>query len=244
MSKDLYHVNPKTGRVGRCSASREDCPFGTEDSHHGSTAEARAAFERSQEQFLLPTAVRKGKPVKIFRVGELEPQDRPSFEELARVLEFMDGEAPEGRTGRMGALFASPDMASHGRWVRGSEPATSYELTVDPDSVYIYPIKIYEDASLSFVSGRLDRAREEAQEYWESGMTLTEWREWSSTLELERGSWEILLPASAIQAARPMSNRRIIENVNEEDADEINWKLEPRRAFKGLIWRKEQESQG
>lgn len=238
MSRNQFHANPKTGRVSRCRANYE-CPFGTEAAHHDTADGARAAFERSQEEFLIPKAVRKSRPVKIFRIGSLEPQAKAAFEDLDSVLSFMDRHAPEGRMSRRGALFASPDLASHGRWVRGTDSGDSHELTVDPDSVYIYPIGLYESASMSFANGETERAEEEAREYWESGMTLTEWREWSSTTELERGTWEILLPSSAIIGSKPVSNRRVIENATDADANEINWKLESRRAARGLIWRKD-----
>jgi len=239
MSADRYHANPKTGKVGRCQASYE-CPFGTLEAHHSTAEDARAAFERSQEALLIPRPARRSRPVKIFRIGSLEPQSSPAFEDLDSVLGFMDQHAPDGRLPRRGALFASPDLASHGRWVRGTDSGDSHELTVDPDSVYIYPVKTYESASMSFANGELKRAEDEAREYWDSGMTLTEWNEWSSTTELERGSWEILLPPNAIISSKPVSNRRIIENATDSDASEINWKLEGRRAARGLIWRKEQ----
>lgn len=238
MIADQFHANPKTGRVSRCRASYE-CPFGTEAAHHSTADEARAAFERSQEEFLIPRAARKSRPVKIFRIGALEPQAKAAFEELDSVLGFMDRHVPEGRMSRRGALFASPDLASHGRWVRGTDSGESHELTVDPDSVYIYPVKIYESASMSFANGEIERAEEEAREYWASGMTLTEWNEWSSTTELERGTWEVLFPPSAIIGSKPVSNRRVIENATDTDASEINWKLESRRAARGLIWRKD-----
>lgn len=48
MSK--YHVNPETGEAGLCRASSGRCPFGGEDAHHGSSAEARTAYEKTMSE--------------------------------------------------------------------------------------------------------------------------------------------------------------------------------------------------
>ena len=42
---------------------------------------------------------------------------------------------------------------------------------MDPDSIYIYPIDVYEAASSNFLMGNIELATEQAREYWESGMT-------------------------------------------------------------------------
>lgn len=173
----------------------------------------------------------------VFRVGSLEPQE-PAFEDLERIVTFMDSYAPAGRATRRGSLFASPDLLSHGRWVLGSDRALSHEIFVDPDSVYIYPVEVYESASLDFDLGETELAAEGARKYWASAMTLREWREWSKTAKPSRGSWEVLIPQGGVLSAKPMSNRRIIEGAAEEDARQINWRLEPKRAAKSLIWRK------
>lgn len=239
---DLYHFNPQTGAVGVCRA-RQICPFGTDEVHHPNEASARLAFEATQEQLLMPKPLRKSKPVKIYRIGALEPPVAHGLGDLRETEAFLDSYAPDGRQLRAGALFASPDLASHGRWVRGSKEAPSHELTVNPDEVYIYPIDTYEAASSWHGMGSKEKAEAAAQEYWDSGMTLTQWNEWSATTSLLRGSWEILLPPSAILGNREMSNRRIIENASPEDAAEINWKLERRRASRGLIWRKDKSGE-
>lgn len=44
-----YHINPKTGNPGRCSAVHQ-CPFGGESDHYGSESEARQAYEGSMSQ--------------------------------------------------------------------------------------------------------------------------------------------------------------------------------------------------
>ena len=43
-----FHVNPKTGNPGRCSAIKGGCPFGGEQKHFKSKEEAHEAFEEFQ----------------------------------------------------------------------------------------------------------------------------------------------------------------------------------------------------
>lgn len=53
----MHHVNPRNGRVGKCTAVPGNCPYG-EDAVHGDTAElARIKYEESQANFVLPTPV-------------------------------------------------------------------------------------------------------------------------------------------------------------------------------------------
>ena len=40
-----YHINPKTGNPGKCSA-KITCPFGNDDVHYNSREEAREAYEK------------------------------------------------------------------------------------------------------------------------------------------------------------------------------------------------------
>lgn len=42
-----FHINPKTGNPGRCSARIGNCPFGADVKHYASAADARTAFENS-----------------------------------------------------------------------------------------------------------------------------------------------------------------------------------------------------
>lgn len=233
-----YHVNPVTGNAGQCRAYY-DCPFGDmEEQHFDSLEEARASYESSQDSLPLP----KKKRDRVYRVGALEAPVK-HFEDLAEVVRLFDEATPEGRQGRAGAIFASPDLDSHMRWVKGSNltrgDTTSHEITVDPNTVYVYPIEVYERASHSEQRNNLDEFNAIRKEYWESGMTLADWRAWAAKAKPLPGTWELLLPTEAIQQAKPMSNKRIIEAAPEKVANEINWILEPRRAAKGLIWRKE-----
>ena len=40
-----YHINPKTGNPGICTANAGRCPYGGEEEHYGSADVARSAFE-------------------------------------------------------------------------------------------------------------------------------------------------------------------------------------------------------
>lgn len=235
-----FHVNPVTGNPGVCKAVYS-CPFGSkETAHFDSAVEAQAFFETSQSTF----APSKKKRDRVFRIGSLEPPEA-HFEDLKQLVVAFDKGTPEGRQGRAGALFASPDMKSHMRWVKGSNfgssehSSESHELSLDPNSVYVYPIGVYEDASLAESNGKLEAFEELREEYWASGLTLTDWRAWAAKASPQPGTWEVLLPPAAIQSSRTVSSRRIIEEAPESMAREINWILEPRRAAKGFIWRKE-----
>lgn len=235
---DSYHVNPKSGEVNLCSAVYS-CPFGDlKTGHFAQAKEARQFFESTQETFSTPPK----KKDKIYRIGTLEPQTL-YFADLDKIVKVFDNLAPEGRQSREGALFASPDMASHLRWVKGAEHGRgdkeSRELSVDPRNVYVYPISVYERASLAEMNGRLEEFQKITKEYWDSGMTLTEWRAWAKHASPPAGEWEILLPPTEIIDVKPVSSRRMIEAAPKDQAKEINWILEPKRASKGLIWRKD-----
>lgn len=237
-----YHVNPVSGNPGLCKAVYT-CPFGDKETAHFDTPEgASRFFEQTQDSFAPP----KKKRGSVYRIGSLTPATL-HFADLEQMIRKMDEARPEGRQGRAGALFASPDMDSHMRWVKGAnlgrrgKVTDSHELYVDPNNTYVYPIDVYEEASLAESNGRLEEFEKLRKEYWDSGMTLVEWRRWSEKAKPDAGTWEVLLPAESIQSSRIMSSRRIIEAAPENMAKEINWILEPRRAAKGLIWRKTKE---
>lgn len=47
-TKVTYHVNPGSGKPGRCTATVKGCPFGGANEHYDSALEARAAYEQAQ----------------------------------------------------------------------------------------------------------------------------------------------------------------------------------------------------
>lgn len=46
-----YHINPSSGKAGKCTATRNPCPFGSEDEHFNTLAEATTASEELLAQF-------------------------------------------------------------------------------------------------------------------------------------------------------------------------------------------------
>jgi hypothetical protein len=44
-----YHINPATGEAGKCSATKGPCPFGNEEEHFSSLAEAKLESEKRLE---------------------------------------------------------------------------------------------------------------------------------------------------------------------------------------------------
>lgn len=56
-----FHINPKTGEPGRCSAVHR-CPFGGESEHYGSESEARQAYEAIQSGATFTPASRAVEP--------------------------------------------------------------------------------------------------------------------------------------------------------------------------------------
>jgi hypothetical protein len=68
----MYHISPTTGNPNKCSAKEGNCPFGAEQEHYASKAEARAAFEEKQENSVPTTAskpVAATSPVKVDEGG-------------------------------------------------------------------------------------------------------------------------------------------------------------------------------
>ena len=47
----LFHVNTKTGKASKCSATQGKCPFGNVSEHFTSVEAARSSFEKTQEIF-------------------------------------------------------------------------------------------------------------------------------------------------------------------------------------------------
>lgn len=228
-----FHVNPATGVASECRAQPGNCRFGKTDEHYDSMTDAQRAFEKTMNEPLIGVK-KKAKPVKVYRAGDLTPPET-YFPDLDQFLTKIDRFAPEGRQTRRGAIFASPDMRSHGRWINGVTNKTSHEITVNPDEVYVYSVEAYENASARDYAPDVE---DRMKAFWATGMTLTNWNKWAKENKPERGSWEIIMPPSSIISAKTVSNKFIIENVDDNDASSVNWALEPSRAQSGLIWRK------
>ena len=55
-----FHVNPATGEVGPCTASKKDCPHGGSDVHASTPEQARAKYERKMTARTIAAGLSKG----------------------------------------------------------------------------------------------------------------------------------------------------------------------------------------
>lgn len=236
-----YHVS-EDGNARVCDAEEGNCPFGSDTPHFKTKKEAQSYYESTQDSFL---------PVlktKVYRAGSLVPPES-HFEDLEKLIEVMDAYKPDGVQGRKGGIFASIDMNAHSRWLPAmrdnnhEDAMNSHEITVDANRVYVYSVESYEYASsIQYMyANDEEKIREAVESFWNSGVTLAEWKEKAPKEGWNSRDWEILMPATAIMKARKMSNKEVIEKSPDDRASEINWLLEPRRASKGLIWRKKEK---
>lgn len=237
-----FHINDN-GDAKQCSAEEGNCPFGADAPHFDTKKEAQQHYEQT-----FKNSFEKPKPVKkttVYRVGTLSAPET-YFDDLNTILDAMDELKPDGRQGRKGGIFASPDLASHSRWVLGNQwnkhegALDSHEITVDANSVYVYDVEQYEQASAfqSIYGAESEKFKEATDKFWNSGMTLSEWQDWAKENKPDPGSWEIVMSPESMMSFKKVSNRTVIENSPENDASAINHLLEQRRAQKGLIWRK------
>lgn len=58
---DKYHINPATGRPGKCSATHQ-CRFGGDKNHFPSKEAAQKAIEKALQEFVVPEGKKKQKP--------------------------------------------------------------------------------------------------------------------------------------------------------------------------------------
>jgi hypothetical protein len=142
---------------------------------------------------------------KVYRSGTVEA---PVFRGVeASSYHAADAVRPAGRMGRTNGIFASPSLSGVARWahakssiVRCDDPFVR-EITVDPSKVFVYSVHAWERAS-SRDSGY--------EEYWNSGMTLTEWSESAGSEDPD--NWELLLDPADIVSTRPVSDKRLLQN--------------------------------
>lgn len=237
-----FHINDN-GDAKQCSAEEGNCPFGADAPHFDTKKEAQQHYEQT-----FKNSFEKPKPVKkttVYRVGTLSAPET-YFDDLNNILDAVDELKPDGRQGRKGGIFASPDIKSHSRWVLGSQwnkhegSLDSHEITVDANSVYVYDVEQYEEVSaFERMYGKdSEKFKQSVEKFWKDGMTLADWQEWAKENKPDPGDWEIIMPAEAIMNSKKLNNRKIIENAPENHTYELNHLLEPNRARKGLIWRK------
>lgn len=141
---------------------------------------------------------------KVYRSGIVEAPATHGVEALSYSL--ADAIRPEGRQGRTGAIFASPNLKGVARWTysktgiaKCSDPFVR-EITVDPEKVYVYSISAWEKGS--WRSG-------DYAEYWATGMTLAEWL--ANEENYDPTDWELLLSPDDVQTVKNVSDKRLLK---------------------------------
>jgi len=163
----------------------------------------------------------------IYRVGSMKPAEDVT-PDLQEFLERFDSYCPAGRTPRTKALFASPNLEQHSRWVIGvsllhfGDYTKSHAITVNPDTTYIYPISAYEDASARETESYIKR-------YWAAGMTLTQYLEEHEGINTpSTGEWEILFTEKDIIEVSAINNKKVLENSSESRKEQVMRLLFPK----------------
>lgn len=239
-----YHIND-AGEAGACRVKTGVCPFGGESGHedHYPTRKAvQEAYEASQggsfgndsnaERNQSKGEGRtKPKLMKVYRVGSMTPPEKHGFDGMDERIAKIDSFAPEGRQGRAGAIFASPDLASHSRWIKGVsfagvDATQNHEITVDPEKVYVYSVEAYERAS-SDLFVRPEEVDKRIKGFWESGRTLSEHTEWAKANNPAPGTYELLLSADSVVSTKPLSPTAILKAAPEHQVIDVQRELFP-----------------
>lgn len=148
----------------------------------------------------------------IFRNGELTPAEYSG--EIADYSRKADAVRTDDRPGRTGSLYATPTLESVTRWTIANlglmnNPMETYELRVNPDEVYVYPIALWEDYSWHGAS---------ASQYWEAGVLLSEYVSEGYEKDSEH---EVLLRPNDIISHRRVSKDRLLKYVPEFNRSEM-----------------------
>lgn len=168
---------------------------------------------------------------KAYRIGNLTLDDHD--DKVQALWSSFDAVKPEGRTGRLESLYASPSLKGLVRWVKGmhlvatrDEDANldSSEITVaDSETVFLYHVPTY-DAVLS--------GRKTVADYWNTGIAISDWDTVSVERSLDADDWEILLPVDAVKSVRKVSNARILNQAADECAKlELSQMFQDRKRF-------------
>jgi len=171
---------------------------------------------------------RKVKPngqtiVSVYRSGIPEaPINRGVEKESYRRA---DTYKPAERQGRMDGIFASPTLHGVTKWVRGNyfskiPDVNVREIRVNPDTTYVYHIPTWERTSGKIeYDAELNLSQKEAIEnYWNTGVTLTEWNtRFLNDPTIDPGDWELLLNPKDIELVKPVSAKRASEATSLKD---------------------------
>lgn len=160
----------------------------------------------------------------IYRTGQMSiPVHRDYV--LEHWAEF-DSRRPEGHLSRSEVLYASPDLQGGHCWLydgivlsnRGHCKRTTFnEITVESDNVRVYCVSDYNMVGDFY--GKPSREQIKGiNNYWNSGMTLTEWNQ--KIGEDYYGQWEVLLTQSEIISSRVVPYEELREMYVEDGMDD------------------------
>jgi len=141
------------------------------------------------------------KTVSVYRAGVVEAPAERGVEKESYLA--CDEHVPEGRQGRSDGIFASPTVNGVSHWVRGVSNVVKdwgvREVRVNPDEVYVYSVRAWEKFSSSWDGF----AQKGADEYWNSGVTLTQWyEEMRTNPKMKPEEWELLLAQDNVQQSK------------------------------------------
>lgn len=172
---------------------------------------------------------------KVYRNGAVRPGKHS--EEIYLLWGTYDRIKPQGRTGRLNSVYASPSLAGMVRWTHtnhmGSIPAkrdmASYEITVqNPAELYVYDVKVYERTARNLHwDGDIGKPGYETsnakilQPYWDTGIPFTDWEKVSTERNLNPMYWEVLVPMDSIVSHAVIPHSAIIDAAPEESKETL-----------------------
>lgn len=179
--------------------------------------------------------------IKVYRNGSVSVGNHSAS--IHDIWGSYDAVKPAERSGRLASVYASPSLAGMVRWTHanhmfsGTKPdidLTSYEIFLkDAENIYVYDVEVY-DRTLGKVVELESQSGELAQQYWDSGIPLTEWVKVSAERNLDPANWEVLVPIEAIASHIKISDRKILDAAPESSKEEIRQYLRNRKEF--LKW--------
>jgi hypothetical protein len=143
--------------------------------------------------------------VKVYRSGIVEAPAMRGGE--ARSFAEADALRPADRQGRTDGIFASPSLKGVARWAHLNSGIVSYEdpfvreITVDPDTVFVYSVSAWE--RIRWNLGTYER-------YWATGHTLTEYLDTKDWKWRNDSEWELLLSADDIRSVREVPDEELL----------------------------------
>ena len=154
------------------------------------------------------------KKVSVYRAGNTQPG------ELLGESQFYGDTAdyyrPEGHPPRHGSLFASTSPKGFSRWFfarsMGATESENYpvEMTVDPNTTYVYNIGAWEDTSWNGAP---------PEHFWKTGMLLSRYNQLKEEKGFKDDEWEVIVPPFDVISAKEMSAQKVKKISQETDED-------------------------